>query len=181
VPLDVCRDCSGCHEIAVDGTGTNGWIRCTPPAERRGSEHTLSVGDALREGVVAVEEDVRVRDVVALFVEKRLRIAVVIDQSGQVVGAVHESGLIPQIQARAHAPVGSDALCLGHSSIAASIVSEVMSSVRSIPEGMSLREALAEMAASRNQRLLAVDDEGRPVGVLVDVHALHSLRSENST
>ncbi len=135
------------------------------------------MGDALQQGVVAVEENVPVREVIALFVEHALRLAVVLDRDGRVVGVVHESHLIPHLQAHAHG-VAPNALRVGSLLIAESVASEVMSSARSIPERVSLRTALAEMAAARHQRLIAVDDEDRPVGVLVDVHALHALRSE---
>jgi len=179
VPLDVCRQCSGCHEIADGEKGADGWVRCTPPAERGFlGERLLSVGDALQRGVVVVEEDVRVGDVVALFTERALRLVVVIDRSGQVAGVVHDSHLMPQIQAHAHATDPPDAPRLGRSRMAGSTVSEVMTSTRCVPEAMSLRAALDEMAALRQQRLVAVDDEGRPVGLLVDVHALRTLRSE---
>ena len=42
---------------------------------------------------------------------------------------------------------------------------------------MCLRDALIEMAAIRHQQLVAVDTDGAPIGVLVDVHALRTLRT----
>jgi|SRR5579859_3975201 len=177
VPLELCRECPGCHEVSLDEGGSTGWIRCTPPPEqRRDDDRLLSVGDALHEGVVAVEEDMPVRNVIDLFVERALRLAVVLDRDGRVVGVVHESHLVPQIQAytQGGAP---HVLRLEASLVEDSLVSEIMSSARSISERVSLRTALEEMAAARHQRLVATDDDERPVGILVDVHGLLALRS----
>jgi predicted transcriptional regulator len=138
------------------------------------------VGDALRDGIVAVEQDVLVRDVVALFVQKRLRLLVVVDGGGKVAGVVHESNVLAHIQAQAHPNNAPSDARFGWSRIAGVTAGDVMSSARCISETMSLRDALAEMAAARHQRLLAVDAEGFPVGILVDVHALRALRASSN-
>jgi CBS domain-containing protein len=178
VPADVCRNCSFCHGVEIDARGSREWICCTPPMPG-GSCANLerTAGEALREDAVAVEEDVLVRDVVALFAEQRLRVIVVVDAEGRVSGVVQDSQLLNQIHAHAHRESLTDSALLDWALVSASRASAVMSAARPIPEAMSVREALAQMAGLRHQRLVVVDLEGAPVGVLVDVHALSALRA----
>jgi CBS domain-containing protein len=173
VPIDVCRACTRCHGITGE-RDPRGWVCCTPPdVPEHDEELGPSAGVALREGAVAVEEGVLVRDVVALFAERRLRVVVVVDGDGHAAGLVQESQLLPEIRAHTRTDGGGDRI--GWGLVAAEQASSVMSSVRPIPEGISVREALAEMAGLHHQRLVVVDGEGVPVGVLVDVHALMAL------
>lgn len=178
IPLEVCRTCSGCLTIVEAEEHAKGWVCCAPPEGVRPSPERLSVGGALEEGVVAVEEDVLVRDVVPLFVGERVRLVVVVDPKGRISGVLHEVDLLPQIQAHAHAQAVPAAAQLGWARVANSVASALMSPAVAISESVALRDALIEMAAARNQRLVAVDDERRPVGVLVDVQAMHVLRAK---
>jgi CBS domain-containing protein len=179
VPVEICRACPRCLDIAEDEAASSGWVRCSPPPRRSDPGYGPLVGEALRDGVVAVEEDVPVRDVVAMFVKHRLRLVVVVDAGGHVSGVVHESNLLPHINAhnRGHLPLDAH---LEWTRVVHSAVSEVMSSARSISEVVSLREALAEMAAARHQRLVAVNGDGLPTGILVDVYALQALRAASA-
>jgi CBS domain-containing protein len=176
VALDVCRDCPRCHELEIGECDGRGWIRCTPPGAAE--EHT-SAGDALAEGAVVVEQDVLVRDLVTIFAERRLRIVVVVDGEGHVAGVVHDSHLLPHIQAHVCPGCVPAAVELEWALVASSTASEVMSSARPIAEGTSVREALAQMAEIRHQRLVVIDAAGIPLGVLADVHALRALRSDS--
>jgi CBS domain-containing protein len=174
VPLDICRDCPRCHQLEIGDRDGQGWIRCTPPGE---AEEQPSAGDAMSEGAVVVEEDVLVRDLVTIFAERRLRIVVVVDPEGRVSGVVHDSHLLPHIQAHVQPGCVPAAIQLEWAIVASSTASEVMSSARPIAEGTSVREALAQMAEIRHQRLVVIDAAGLPLGVLADVHALRALRS----
>jgi len=177
VSLDICRECAGCRSIHCDEQSSDAWIECSPPPDQEALPPDLSVGDALKEGVVAVEDDVLIRDVVALFAARRLRLIVVVDANGRAVGVLHESHLLPQIQALSHAKSVPVSAHLGWAEVANSKASELMSAAVSVSETISLRQALTEMAAARQQRMVAVDQEGIPVGVLVDAHAMHMLRA----
>jgi CBS domain-containing protein len=181
VPADVCRACTHCHAVVSDASGSREWICCTPPTHTGASADLgRTAGEAVREDAVAVEEDVLVRDIVALFAERRLRVVVVVDGEGHVAGVVQDSQLLPQIHAHAHRESITDSALVDWVLLAASRASAVMSVARPIPEAMSVREALDQMAGLRHQRLVVVDEEGAPVGVLVDVHALSALRANRS-
>jgi CBS domain-containing protein len=123
--------------------------------------------------VVAVDESVLVRDVVALFVERGLRLVVVTDVDGRAGGIVHESQLLRQIQESAHSPVS--ATHLGWDSIDLEPASALMRPATTIAENIPLRTALAAMTTGHHRQLLVLDEDGFAVGVLFDVDALHAL------
>jgi CBS domain-containing protein len=131
----------------------------------------------LKRGIVGVEEDVLVADVVAMFVEQRLRAVVVTDKAGQFLGLVHESDLLPEIMTRAASRHRPRAPRLGRIQVESQSASAIVTPIRSVPEDMSLRAALTDMAAERHRHILAVDQVGLPVGMLDDVEALHALFS----
>ncbi len=172
VPLEVCKACPSCVAInggELDGSGS---VRCAPPEESVPS--TLPpAGRALHRGVVAVDESVLVRDVVALFVERGLRLVVVTDVDGRAGGIVHESQLLRQIQESAHSPVS--ATHLGWDSIDLEPASALMRPATTIAENIPLRTALAAMTTGHHRQLLVLDEDGFAVGVLFDVDALHAL------
>jgi predicted transcriptional regulator len=172
VPLDVCRSCRACAEITGDEADGTGCVRCTPASELVPAGPTPS-GRAVRRGVVAVDEGVLVRDVVALFVERGLRMIVVTDAAGRAGGVVHESQLVRQIQDHAHAV--RHATHLGWESTTLEPASAIMSPPAMVREEVSLDAALSVMATSHQRQLLVVDEEGFAIGVLVDVDALHAL------
>jgi predicted transcriptional regulator len=121
-----------------------------------------------------VEESVLVRDIVALFVERKLRMIVVTDVNGRACGAVHDSQLLREIQDVAHG-----GLRLGWASPAAQPASFIMRSVTTISETAPLREAVTSMATAHQRQLLVVDEHGFPIGLLVDVDALHGLHARD--
>lgn len=88
---------------------------------------------------------------------------------------MHESQLLPQIQDHAHA--GSGAVRLGWDSTVVEPASAIMFPAATILESVALRTALAAMASAPQRQLLVVDEQGLPVGVLVDVDALHALHT----
>jgi CBS domain-containing protein len=172
VPLEVCRACPSCVAITGGELEGCGSVRCAPPEESVAS--TLApAGRALHRGVIAVDQAVLVRDVVALFVERGLRLVVVTDGDGRAGGVVHESQLLPQIQA--HAGSSDNATRLGWESIEMEPASAVMHPAATIAENLPLRTALEAMTTARKRQLLVLDEHGFPVGVLFDVDALHAL------
>jgi CBS domain-containing protein len=172
VPLEVCRACPSCVAISggeLDGSGS---VRCAPPEETVPS--TLApTGRALHRGVLAVDEAVLVRDIVALFVERGLRLVVVTDVDGRAGGVVHESQLLRQIQE--HARSSGKATRLGWESMDLEPASALALPAPTIAENVPLRTALAAMTAEHQRQLLVVDEHGFAVGVLFDVDALHAL------
>ena len=172
VPLEVCRACPSCVAIskgALDGSGS---VRCAPPEESIPS--TLApAGRALHRGVIAVDEAVLVRDLVALFVERGLRLVVVTDIDGRAGGVVHESQLLREIQE--HARLSGNATRLGWESMDLEPASALMRPAATIAENLPLRTALAAMTTAHQRQLLVLDERGFPVGVLFDVDALHAL------
>ncbi len=175
VPLATCLECRRCHEVREANGGSQGWVLCTPPVSTRSESEPIRVGDALHGGIVGVEEDVLVCEVVALFIELKLHAVVVTDKMGKFMGLVHESDLLPEILARGAVPHQRVARPLGSVRAADQPAAAVMSSIRPVPESMSLREAVTEMAAEHHRQILAVDDEGLPIGMLADFEALHAL------
>lgn len=172
VPLEVCQACPS--SISIDGSDLagSGSVRCAPPEDSIPS--TLPpAGRALRRGVVAVDEAVLVRDIVALFIARGLRLVVVTDVNGRVGGVVHESQLLHQIQDHAHSRV--DATHLGWESLDLESASALMLPAATIAENLPLRTALAAMATAHQRQLLVLGEQGLPVGVLFDVDALHAL------
>lgn len=172
VPLDVCRDCPSCIELNERGGEAGSWVRCTPPPELV-PEGPAPSGRALRRGVVAVGQTVLVREIVALFVEHSIHMVVVTDDDGRVGGVVHESQLVRQIQDYRHA--GERATRLGWEETVLEPASAIMYPAATILENVPLRTALAAMATAHQRQLLVIDEQGFPVGVLVDVDALHAL------
>jgi predicted transcriptional regulator len=47
-----------------------------------------------------------------------------------------------------------------------------------VAEHVSLRAAVDAMATGHQRQLLVIDDEDRPIGILVDVDALHALHAK---
>jgi CBS domain containing-hemolysin-like protein len=123
--------------------------------------------------VIAVDEAVLVRDIVALFVERGLRLVVVTGDDGRPGGVVHESQLLRRIQE--HALPSANATRLGWESMDLEPVSALMLPATTVPESIPLRTALAAMTAAHLRQLLVLDEHGFPVGVLFDVDALHAL------
>ena len=174
VPLDLCRDCPFCIAVEDRDDRDSNWVHCSPPAELVAAGP--SAGAALRRGAVVVDETVLVRDVVALFVEKGARMLVVADATGRAQGVVHESRLLREIQAAAHRH--QQAMCLGWEAAAAEPASSVTSTTVTVLESLPLREAVMRMATAHQRQVVVVDERGYPVGLLLDVDALHGLRAK---
>lgn len=172
VSLDVCRECPSSVAINDGENDSQASVRCSSAFEAE--QVALSpTGGAVRHGVVAVHESVLVRDVVALFVERSVRVVVVIDAAGRAEGVVHESQLIREIQD--HASARACNTRLGWESVSLEPASAIMRSAATVLEDVPLRSALESMAGAHQRHLVVIDDKGFPVGVLVDVDALHAL------
>jgi CBS-domain-containing membrane protein len=170
----VCRECASC--IAIEGErGDENEVHCSPPPGLV-MAGALSAGAALSRGVVVIDETTLVRDVVALFVERRLRMLVVADAMGRTQGVVHESHLLRQIQDHAHARPG--AVRLGCEATSFDSASTIASTPVTVLESSSLRDAITRMATAHQRQLVVVDEQGFPIGLLTDVDALHGLHAK---
>jgi CBS domain-containing protein len=174
VSLDVCRGCAS--RVAIDDgetdAGVEASVHCSPALEAT-ADAPSPTGAALRRGVVAVDESVLVRDVVTLFVERGVQLIVVTDAAGHAEGVVHESQLVREI--RDHAFARANKTHLRWESVSLEPASALMRSAPTVLEAVPLRSALADMAGAHQRHLVVVDDDGFPIGVLVDVDALHAL------
>jgi predicted transcriptional regulator len=132
----------------------------------------------LRRGAVTVDETVLVRDVVALFLDRRVGVVIVTDMDGRASGVVHESQLVRQIQDLAYARKAQ--MRLGWDSISLESASDIMRPAAVVTEHVPLREAVMSMANGHQRQLLVIDAKRRPIGVLVDVDALHALHTRGS-
>jgi CBS-domain-containing membrane protein len=177
VPIDACRECGRCLEIGGDATGSQSWVRCTGTRFHRST--SLSVGDALHEGTIAVDETVSIRDVVALFVERGLHSLIVTDLAGRVMGAVREEDLLPHIPEQGASE--STGIAPGWKRTWNEPARHLMSPVRCVYETTSLRHALGLMATRRDRQIVVVDPHGAPVGTLCDTEALHVLHAKAHT
>ena len=164
VPVGTCRKCPYC--IAEESSE----VRCSPSAELLGTTEP-SAGSTLSRGAVVVDKSVLVRDVVALFAERKLRMLVIADPSGRAQGVVHESRLVREIQ---DAALAHQTLRLGWEATAIQPISCLTSAPVTVVETVPLREALVKMASAQQRQLLVVDEQGFPIGLLFDVDALPS-------
>lgn len=172
IPLDVCRACPSCTSISAGENGGPALVRCAPDLEDVEPVALSPSGRAVHRGVVAVDEDVLVRDVVALFAKRKVRIVVVTNAAGRAKGVVHESQLLREIHDYTYA---GDMTRLGWTSATLEPASAIMFPAAKVFEGEPLRFAVESMSNGHQRQLLVVDEEGLPVGVLVDVDALHAL------
>jgi CBS domain-containing protein len=172
VPLEVCQGCPDRVSVTGSELAGSGCVRCAPPDESIPT-FLAPAGRALHRGVIAVDEDVLIRDVVTLFVERGVRLVVVTNVDGRVGGVVHESQLLREIQD--HARSVASATRLGWESVALEPASALMLPAATIAESIPLRTALAAMTNAHQRHLLVLNEDGFPVGVLFDVDALHAL------
>jgi CBS domain-containing protein len=136
----------------------------------------VTVGDALHEGALAIDEDLSIREVVALFVERGIHFMVVTDPGGRVSGLIREGELIPHIRERAAS--SASGVAMGWQKTWTEPARSLMSAARCVHEGTPLRHALGLMATRRDRQIVVVDAEGSPVGTLCDVEAMHILNSK---
>jgi CBS domain-containing protein len=130
----------------------------------------------LHDGAFAVDEDLSIREVVSLFVERGLHFLVVTDREGRVSGLIRESELIPHIRERVASSASGTAM--GWQRTWGEPARDLMSPARSVHENTPLRHALGLMATRRDRQIVVVDAEGSPVGTLCDVEAMHILNSK---
>jgi predicted transcriptional regulator len=176
VPLDVCRACPVCVRIETGDSVAERVVWCAPShdvTEAMG----VSAGAAACRGVIVIEQDLPIHDVVKLFVERRVSLIVVADSSGRAQAVVHDSRLMREIQDMSH--VAPARLRLGWTVTALEPAMSVASTPVTVVETCALRDAVDRMANAHQRQVLVVDANGLPVGMLRDVDALHALRARD--
>jgi CBS-domain-containing membrane protein len=171
VPLEACFRCGRCSEIRSEATGTKCWVRCTPPAKASGTQ-PLKVGEALEEGAVAADENLPIRDVVALFAQRGLHLLILTDAAGRVSGLVREPQVLPYLRMPA---ATTWEMAQGAQPAWHEPARTLMSSAQCVEETTTLRHALGLMAEQRERQVVVINPEGMPVGTLWDVDAMHRL------
>ena len=169
VPLSTCEDCAACLEIAADGPGADGCVRCTPApvtlgarisgGEPLGGARTpegIAVGDVLTKRVLCVGRDLSVPGLVALFVERAMGGVFVVDDDGMLLGSIRE---VDFVRSRPlHEPLCS--------------AGEMMSSAIAVLEETPVRRAILQMARSHLREAPIVTRAGELLGVLRDIEGL---------
>jgi iron-sulfur cluster repair protein YtfE (RIC family)/CBS domain-containing protein len=154
---------SWCEKCPLVREVSEATVRCTPNAaahprdacatRRRGED--LSVGEAMGRHHVSVGRDVAAGVVARAMDEFRTSAAVVVDCAGRTVGMVER-----------------DRVEYAHQEQTAS---EVERKATGIEESASLADAIARMVKTRERFLPVVGADGRVVGMLADIDALHLI------
>jgi CBS domain-containing protein len=157
-PLEVCERCT--HLLRADGAE----IECTPPALARetsgpsrdaalGSE--IAVGEAMGGDAISICTDAPLRAAVEALARapSTVAVAIVVESGDRIVGLIERP----------------------HDSLVEEIASthELERAPVPIRESATLAAAVARMAKERRRALPVVDDDGRVVGVITDLDALH--------
>lgn len=174
VSLETCRACERCTGVGSEPGST--WIECRPPSDDQADRAPTSVGRALRRGIAAIEEDVPLKDVVAMFVEQGIPLVVVVDSERHVVGVIRESDLLAEIRAMSDDDAAGRPLAWRI--VGRSPASTAMTWIRTVPEATNLEDALREMAVAHERQILVVSTSEKPIGVLLDVDALLAYAAE---
>lgn len=150
--FDVCMECSRLTTVELDA------IHCTPALGSVGPAggpvgSDVCVGEAMGPSVVLVDACLPAGTLSRSLDVPGHRVAVVVDDAQRAMGLIE---------------VGVAAGALEDCSI-----EDLVRRVAPIHEGAPLAEAVERMVHERARALPVVDDDGRVVGLLTDLDALH--------
>jgi CBS domain-containing protein len=173
LPVDVCRACPSCVEIAEGSDGDV--VRCAPrarPAAPRVEGGTspsdgVAIGVLLRGPILAVDGDLPLRRLASLFVERRVPYVFVVGPDATVLGVARERDLV-----RAISPESIEGALRAQRPMR---TVEIMSGASAVTESTPLRRALLQMAVAHVRQVPIVTPEGVLLGVLSDVDGLRLL------
>ena len=156
--IDTCRDCERLMAFGEDG------IHCTPDpgavasiGAPAGSD--VSVGEAMGCAAFLVDAELPAAAFARALHMPGHRVAVVVDEAQRALGLVE---------------VAVAAAALEHTT-----VQDLVRQVACIHEGTPLARAIDRMVHERVRALPVVDDEGRVVGLLTNLDALHWVAHRN--
>jgi CBS domain-containing protein len=199
VSLKECTACERCEGVVVDRSGDHAFLRCRcshDPEEElalapeRGAGSLAGktpISEVMTHDVICVRDDLSVADLTALFIEKNISGAPVVDAHGKPIGVVSKTDLLREhLSEKDEAPEDKPLAlhCAGYdvelgsglhlARIARSTVGEIMMPIAfTLPETAPIARAAALMAIEGVHRIPVVSDEGKVVGI---VSALDVLR-----
>lgn len=203
VSLEECSTCEDCDGLVVDRSGDHAFLTChcmplheeeLAPSPERGScslAGQTPISELMTHDVICVREDLSVAELTALFIEKNISGAPVVDAEGKPIGVVSKTDLL-----REHLPeededeneAGDDEPLTLHRAgydvelgpgfrlarIQRSTVAEIMMPIAfTLPESAPVSRAAALMALEGVHRVPVVSEDGKVVGI---VSALDVLR-----
>ncbi|WP_048091336.1 CBS domain-containing protein [Geoglobus acetivorans] len=122
----------------------------------------LRVRDVMNEDVTKVEKNEDVLSAMNKMIEKGVKCAVVVDDSGKEIGLITEGTVVRKVLMDRKDP-------------AEVRVGEIMSTpLKTIPADMSLRDAMIKFV-SDNVKQLYVEDNGKIVGIITEHRILKAL------
>jgi CBS-domain-containing membrane protein len=164
IALSVCAQCARCD--VIDGAA----VICRPE-KARPARHRIPVADVMSGDVVCVTREVSIEALAALFLERSISAAPVVDADGRAIGMVSKTDLVREHWERgdAHELCARDEVSDGMhvAAVARATVGEIMTPlVFTLREDDPLSRAAAVMAAEDVHHLPIVDLEGHVVGIL---------------
>lgn len=202
--LATCTACEHSLGLQNDATGRCSYVLCRagPPASieprRRGSRGTSNaertpVAVAMTGNVLCVREDVSIESLTALFLERGISGAPVVDAGGFAIGVVSKTDIVRERYENGESvdvePVQvtqrrglSYALGEGFHSeaVARGTVSDIMTPLAfTLHESTPISQAAALMAYEGMHRVPVVSDDGRVVGVLSSLDLMRWLAEDN--
>jgi CBS domain-containing protein len=160
VPLDICRVCAACAEIAGDPSGETSWVSCaSSAAEVTSASADLKVGAIVNGKTLCVRDNLPIADLMAIMLEQALPLVFVVDSLGAVTGVVSERDLIGRAFEEPTAAIG------------------IMSTAHPIHETDPLHRALLQMASSRSRIAPIVTENGLLLGIVRDLEAMAALNA----
>lgn len=190
LPIDECSSCEFCDGFTLDFADRNSMLRCRRPTdlssvEREPGHDQTSAGvtpiaEVMTAAVWCVTADVSVETVTAVFLERGISGAPVVDDDGFPIGLITKTDLLRERRVEGdtedHQPLrihtlAGDQIDLGpgfHADrVARATVGEIMTPVAfTLPERAPLARAAALMSFEGVHRIPVVSDEGQVVGIL---------------
>ncbi len=200
--LDDCGSCERCEGLTLESGGDHAFLRChcRPGTEEGGvvqSHHRVAgrsaaaetlISEVMTADVICVSPDLAVEALTAMFLERNISGAPVVDEDGRPIGVVSKTDLVREQQ-----DAGNDQetervvirrqgyeVELGpgfHTErITRATVGEIMMPIAfTLPETASVSRAAALMALEGVHRLPVVSEAGKVVGILSAMDILRWL------
>lgn len=209
--VESCRICEFCDGVAIDPTGRNSFLLCNRSLVEAKPEHRPDVFErerpesegpsifkepvsrAMTRNVVTVSADLSLEELIALFAERGISGAPVIDDERRPIGVVSKSDLLMALErlrreAPQEAPIElteiGDAFAFGpgfhvENSTGLTALDLMTPMTFMVDRNATIARASALMAYEGVHRLPVVDDENRVVGLLSAIDILRWIAHED--
>lgn len=200
--LDECGSCERCEGLTLESGSNRAFLRChcRPGTEegalvenhhraggRSAAAQTL-ISEVMTADVICVSPDLAVEALTAMFLERNISGAPVVDETGRPIGVVSKTDLVRE-QQDAGADQETERLLIRRQGyevelgpgfhaerIARATVGEIMMPIAfTLPETASVSRAAALMALEGVHRLPVISEEGKVVGILSAMDILRWL------